>query len=176
MKKVIVGIGIPGSGKTTFLKEFSANNGYSYICPDDIREELTGNVSDQSKNAEVWQEAYKRTERELSQGNSVVFDATFANLGQRKDFLSFARLKGAEKIQGVCIEVGLEIAKERNQLRERKVPEAVLERMHRSLTEFPPEISDGFDSIFTLDGEQRLIELTLERDKGVIRKEFKGFA
>jgi len=37
MKKVIMGIGIPGSGKTTILKEFADKNGYEYICPDDIR-------------------------------------------------------------------------------------------------------------------------------------------
>ncbi len=92
---------MPGSGKTTVLKRFADENEYTYICPDDIRQELTGSASDQSKNREVWVEAYKRTEEELLKGKSVVFDATFTNPEQRKDFLSFVRQKGAEKIQGV---------------------------------------------------------------------------
>lgn len=50
MSKVIVGIGLPGSGKTTALKPFADKNSYIYICPDDIRAELTGNPADQSKN------------------------------------------------------------------------------------------------------------------------------
>ena len=42
MKKLIMGIGIPGSEKTTVLKTFAEKYNYSYICPDDIRLELTG--------------------------------------------------------------------------------------------------------------------------------------
>jgi predicted kinase len=137
MKKVILGIGVPGSGKTTVLKRFAEENEYTYICPDDIRKELAGDAADQSKNREVWIEAYKRTEQELLEGKSVVFDATFANPDQRKDFLHFARQKGAEKIQGVYVDVDLEIAKERNSQRERIVPEHAIQRMHKNLEDFP---------------------------------------
>lgn len=172
MIKVIVGIGMPGSGKTTVLKDFAEKNSYSYICPDDIRRELTGNSSDQSKNREVWEEARKKMAEKLRVGETVVFDATFVNPEQRKKFLSFARENGAEKIQGVYLDVGLKTAKMRNDNRERKVPEHVLERMDKSIRDFPPEIEDGFDSVFTLNKEQKLIEAEMLRENKIIRKEF----
>lgn len=175
MKKVILGIGIPGSGKTTVMKNFAQQYGYSYICPDDIREELTGSMIDQSKNKEVWDEAHKRMKKQLDEGKTVVFDATFTNPEQRKEFLKFAKENGAEKIQGVYLDVDLETAKERNELRERQVPNHVLERMDKSLNDFPPEIKDGFDSIFTLDNEKKIIEAEMERENKIIHKEFGKF-
>jgi predicted kinase len=65
MKKLILGIGIPGSGKTTVLKKLANDYNYSYICPDDIRFELTLDMSDQSRNKEVWRESYHRLEQDL---------------------------------------------------------------------------------------------------------------
>lgn len=173
MKKVIVGIGIPGSGKTTLLKDFALKYNYSYICPDDIRFELTGNASDQSKNNEVWQKAYKKLEGEIRNGNVVVFDATMANLKDRKNFLSKARFFGAEKVQGVFVDVPIEIAKSRNESRERVVPDFVLNRMNDSLENFPPDIHEGFDSIFTFDELQKITKAEVEFEGNVLSKELK---
>ena len=143
MKKVIVGIGVPGSGKSTILRELAEKNGYLYICPDDIRAEFTGNAGDQSKNREVWEEAYKRTADSLKEGNTVVFDATFTNPDQRKDFLSFSKKSGAEKIQGILVSIPLTLAQERNTQRERKVPSEVIESKHRSYRNFHPPLPRG---------------------------------
>lgn len=159
MKKVIVGIGIPGSGKTTLLKNLSQKYGYVYICPDDIRSEILGNALDQSRNNDVWKEAYKRLEDELSKGNTVVFDATMANQRDRKIFIENAKKFGAQKIQGVYLDIPIEIARERNENRERVVPNFVLDRMSHNLEKMPPDILDGFDSIFTLDELHKIIEV-----------------
>ncbi len=172
MKKVIMGIGIPGSGKTTVLKEFACKNGYVYICPDDIRNNLTGNTEDQSKNRDVWGEAYMKVKKSLAERDSVVFDATFTNQKQRKDFISFARQSGSEKIQGIYLDVDLEVAKKRNSLRERKVPESVLGRMNAGLKKFPPEIEDGFDLLVNLNEEQKLIDAELVYENNIIHKSF----
>jgi predicted kinase len=173
MNKVIVGIGIPGSGKTTVLRKFAEKYAYVYLCPDDIRKELTGSEADQSKNSAVWSEALRRLAEEIKEGKTVVFDATFANFEQRREFLKFARDNGAEKIQGVYLDTPLETAKERNRIRERKVPEHALERMDKKLHEFPPTIADGFDSVFTLNEKQEFIEGEKEGEEGITYKEFK---
>jgi predicted kinase len=89
MSKLIMGIGIPGSGKTTALKPFAEQNAYAYLCPDDIRIELTGNSADQSRNREVWAEAHKRVAHALENGETIVFDATFARDSERKNFIAF---------------------------------------------------------------------------------------
>lgn len=158
MKKVIMGIGIPGSGKTTVLKKFANDYNYSYICPDDIRLELLGNTKDQSKNKEVWAESYNRLEQNLKEEKTVVFDATFASAQTRENCINLARKYGAEKIQGIYIDSPLEIAKNRNSNREHAVPEHVLERMHKSLSSDSPELQEGFDSIFTLNEYHKLIK------------------
>lgn len=172
MIKLIIGIGIPGSGKTTVLKNFAEKNDYVYICPDDIRTELTGNSADQTKNKEVWIEAKKRMVDKFQVGESIVFDATFTNPEQRKDFLSFASENGVEKIEGIFLDVSLETAKERNQNRERKVPDYAIEKMNMSLKDFPPEITDGFDLIFSLNENQELKEVKMSHEGEIVKKEF----
>ncbi len=173
MSKVIMGIGIPGSGKSTILKAFANKNNYIYICPDDIRTELTGNPIDQTKNKEVWETTYQRASEAIRSEATVVVDATFANAGQRKSFLEFLRNAGAQKIEGLYVNTPLEIAKERNASRERKVPEHVLERMSGFMKENPPEINDGFDALFILDENQEMISAEIKnKNEEVLRKEF----
>lgn len=75
-QKVVLTSGISGSGKSTFLRNFFKG---TVICPDDIRRELTGNVSDQSRNAEVWELTYKRFREALATGDNVAISAMFLN-------------------------------------------------------------------------------------------------
>lgn len=163
MTKLVVGIGIPGSGKTTMLKAFAEKNGYVYICPDDIRVELTGGYTNE-RDREVWDLARQRMLESFQKGESVVFDATQYRPNDRKDLLKFARENGAEHIQGVFADVPYEVAKERNQNRERVVPEHAMERMNDALKATPPMIEDGFDALFTIDEFQKMV--TAERDLG----------
>ena len=171
MAKLMVGIGMPGSGKTTILKNFAERYGYAYICPDDIRQELLGDVTDNSRNNEVWAEAYKRTREHLQEGKSIVFDATFADPEYRKAFLKFARENGAEKIQGIFVDVPSEVARARNQARDRKVPNEIMDRMESDLKTTPPELQDGFDAIFTLDEYQKMVSAEVGQEQ-TMRKEF----
>jgi predicted kinase len=172
MAKVIIGIGIPGSGKTTFLKSFANKNSYEYICPDDIRAELLGKAADQSRMREIWEEAYKRLKNALQGDKTVVFDATNAKEVDRKGLVSFSREIGAEKIQGVYAEVPLEVALERNNARDRVVPPFAMERMRDFLHKAPPILGEGFDSIFYLNEFQELQKVE-SNEQSPIMKEFK---
>lgn len=67
-------IGISGSGKTTIAREIEGR-GFKRICPDDIRLEFTGNISDQSQNGRVWKEAHERLRETIASGVPVVFDS-----------------------------------------------------------------------------------------------------
>lgn len=74
MNKLIITCGISGSGKSTWTKKYHP---YAYIInPDSIRKELTGNVSDQSKNKEVFEVAYKSLCMNGAEAGTVVWDAT----------------------------------------------------------------------------------------------------
>lgn len=163
MKKVIIGIGIPGAGKTTVLKDFAHKNGYYYLSLDNIRVELAGTAIDQSKNKEAWNLARERIKEYFDQGLTIVVDATFTKCNQRIDFLNFLRQEcDAEKIQGVWVDTPIEIARERNAERDRVVPEYAMDRMHSEIENDIPQLSNGFDSIFRLDKDQNLVEAVIE--------------
>jgi len=162
MSKVIIGIGLPGAGKTTVLKPFAEKNSYTYICPDDIRAELLGDAGDQSKNREVWQEAYKRTADALANEETVVLDATFANSVERKDFIRFVRDHGAKEVHGVFADVPLDIANERNRTRRRVVSYGGMEEMNEMLKSAPPVLADGFDRVLSINQLQELERAEIE--------------
>jgi len=147
MSMLVISVGVPGSGKTTFLKRLARERGYSYVATDDIREELAGDAADQSRNADVWKEAHARVAKALAAGEDVAFDATFANARERRAFIAFAREMGAGRIEALWFDVPLESAKERNRGRERAVPEHVLERMHAFIRKDPPTEAEGLDMV-----------------------------
>lgn len=147
MRTLILGIGIPGSGKTTFLKKLAQERGYAYLAPDDIREELTGDNLDQSRNKEVWAVAEERMRTHFKDGKSVVFDATFAKGHERRAFLESARAAGAQRMEGYWFDVPLEVARERNASRTRQVRDHALVRMDALIREDPPMLSEGLDSL-----------------------------
>ena len=84
MAKLVLPIGISGSGKS-----YIYNKDYKdcvQVSPDLIREELTGDISNQSKNKEVFKLAFERVDEYLNSGQDVFFDATNVNKSQRKTF------------------------------------------------------------------------------------------
>ena len=84
MSKLILPIGISGSGKSYIYNKDYKN--CVQVSPDLIREELTGDISNQTKNKEVFKLAFKRVDECLNKGMDVFFDATNVNKSQRKNF------------------------------------------------------------------------------------------
>lgn len=73
MQKLLITVGISGSGKTTFRKTLE---NFKCVSPDNIRKEITGDISNQEKNSEVWIRAYERLRTYLECGFDVIFDST----------------------------------------------------------------------------------------------------
>ena len=76
VQKLYLTIGISGCGKSTFTKPLAMKEDAIIVNPDTIRKRLTGDVSDQSKNKEVFEIAYKEVDDALALGKSVIFDST----------------------------------------------------------------------------------------------------
>jgi len=150
VKTAIIGIGLPGSGKTTVLKELAAKSRATYVCPDDIRLELTGDASNQSRNREVWSETYRRIHAELDAGRNVVVDATNAKKPDRLRLIAHCRLK-ADQIHGMWFIAPLRVILERNQGRERVVPDFAMGLMAGWLEACPPVEAEGFDQLVEFD-------------------------
>lgn len=144
--QVISTQGLPGSGKSTWVKKFLQNqtDDWVVIHPDSIRLELTGNIEDQSKNAEVFKLAFQRMEDALKSGKNVIFDACSQSRERRKPIIALAKKYNAE-VHSQVFAVPLSLAKERNAKRDRVVPNFVLERMYSQWED--PSIDEGFDFI-----------------------------
>ncbi|MEA2701894.1 MAG: hypothetical protein QOE22_603 [Candidatus Parcubacteria bacterium] len=141
-------IGLPGSGKTTFLKPLAEKYGLAYINRDEIREEHLGDARDHSDQKAVWEEANLRTAEALGAGQGVVLDATFLERWKRKSMIDFLRDHNANRIVGVLFDVSFAVAQERNVARDRVVPLKVMQWMEEKMRTEPPEVSEGFDAIY----------------------------
>ena len=117
MLEFIMLIGLPGSGKSTYRKNF---NGYDIHSSDDIREELNTN--------DPWEEMHKRTQQSLKEGRSVVYDATNLSRKKRRNILSIAKGCNAKTIAIVFATPFIECL-ERNERRQRRVPICAMNRM-----------------------------------------------
>jgi predicted kinase len=87
---LIITFGIPGSGKTRWATEFCQKSGFARISPDDLRREITGDVSDQTQNGEVWKRAFHALKENIANGISTVFDATNVSERTRKSLETIA--------------------------------------------------------------------------------------
>lgn len=147
---VLIGIGIPGAGKTTHLTEFALEKGVIRLSPDDIRERLLGDYRDNSQNNLVWQRLYSQI-RAVLRGGSVIVDGSGTNPMFRRQDIELYRSWGAQRVIGVVFVAPLEVALARNAEREKPVPEEGIHHFYELLTEYPPSAEDGFDEIYVVD-------------------------
>ena len=129
--EIIIPIGISGSGKTRLY-----NMRYSdltLVSPDLIRKELTGSISDQKKNKEVFEEVDRRVEDLVKKGESFFYDATNVNPEFRKKFVE--QFRGADvKVIYVVLPADMQVSYMRikedlkNNVDRSKVPFEVLIR------------------------------------------------
>ena len=133
---VIATVGISGSGKSTWIREFLTDHrdeAWAVISPDSIRKELTGNISDQSKNREVWEEAYARLNKFIKADKDILFDSTCTNLGTVKTLCNIAFENGID-IKFKVLDCNIDVAKCRvnadmlNKVDRSNVPREVIER------------------------------------------------
>ena len=142
--KLIVMVGISGSGKSTFANGLKTSLDATVVETDAIRLELTGNAEDQSQNGLVFGIAKRRVADLLRQGKNVVIDATSLSVKDRKDWVKIANDTGATAV-AYAVKTDLATAKARNAARTRKVPEWVIEKQFAKFT--VPTKSEGFESV-----------------------------
>ena len=148
MSKITMMIGIPASGKSTIAKSIPG----VYVCPDEIRKELYGDISIQGNPVEVFGVAEERIRSAIANGNDVVYDATNTTK-YRPDTITEFRNYGATEVNGVFVNTPFEVCVARNAKRSDRsepVPDAVMKWMWKSLTENPPTEADGFDNLVVI--------------------------
>lgn len=150
MVNMIVLVGIPGCGKSTFADILCRNGNVIRLSSDEIRKELFGDESFQGNNNKVFNTLYERAELLLKANISVVIDAT--NLKKSLRRYAFDVCPAGVKKIALYYTPDVELCKERNATRERKVPDEVIERMARQFE--IPTTAEGFDEVMCLNGDE----------------------
>ena len=119
---------------------------------DTLREELFGDINEQSRNQELFTELHRRIKDCLREGKSAIMDCTNISYKKRMSFLAELKKIPCKKIC-VLMATPYEECLKRNAERERKVPEHVIERMYRSFD--IPWYYEGWDDIEVEYGEYK---------------------
>ena len=137
-------VGLPCSGKSTIAQSLQEKYCATVFSSDALRMELYNDVNDQEHNQELFVELHRRIKECLRNGKSAIMDATNINYKKRMAFLSELKNIPCEKIC-VVMATPYEECVRRNKIRERKVPEYVVKRMHTSFD--IPWYYEGWDDI-----------------------------
>lgn len=134
-------VGLPGSGKSTYLH----NLGVNAISSDAIRLLLADDATDQTIHAQVFATMRYLLRRRLALGRPVSYvDATHLTVRDRDPYVRIARAFHCD-LEAVYFDVPVKVCQERNRLRQRVVPEAAIEAMQAKLV--PPSLEEGFSRI-----------------------------
>jgi predicted kinase len=152
-------VGLPGSGKSTWVAQFlRAHPDYRSVSTDDCREQIYGDTAIQGDWRQVWACVQTEWQQGLEAINQdtvagLIYDATNVRRRHRREAISAARQVGFGPILLVWMDVPLSLALERNRQRQRQVPDAVIAAMHRSLQGAPPALADGADDLVRLGSD-----------------------
>jgi predicted kinase len=138
---VVLTIGLPGSGKTTWFKR----RGVTPLSSDMLRSILFDDITEQRYQGLVFS-----TLRSLLRARLIAkmpwnyVDATNLSPHERRQWIKMAKSFGYD-VQAVFFDVPLEICLERNRRRERTVNDEVMHKMAERLR--PPNFKEGFSKI-----------------------------
>ncbi len=145
MTELIVLVGLPASGKSTWAKENADKNNATIVSSDEYRKNEYGDESKQGDNHKLFEKIHVDILELLSQGKSVIFDGTNISFKHRKQFLD--KVSKLENVNKTCIlfATSFDRCLDRNSKRERIVPESVIKRMRENFN--TPMFSEGWDNI-----------------------------
>jgi len=124
---MVILVGAPASGKSTWGKKYAQDNKLAYISTDEIRGEVGKGEGDQNVSPAAWMIGKKRVMESLSIGKGVVIDSTNINHKVRKQWIKIGREYGAE-IMAVVFEIDRDELIKRDKERERHVGVEVIDQ------------------------------------------------
>jgi len=141
-------VGLPGSGKSTYVKNFIKDKDIEYLSSDELRAKFGSGETDQTCTNQVFGHIKRKVDEFLKDGKNVLVDATSVNRRERSDYINTAKKYGAKVIALVfkMDRAGL-IARNQKRGQEggRVVPDWVIDKMLAKFEE--PSTSEGIDEI-----------------------------
>ena len=139
-------VGLPGSGKSTYAKEFIKGKEIEYLSSDSLRAVYGKDENDQSVTSIVFGHIKRKVDEFLKDGKNVMVDATSVNRKERSDYINTAKKYGA-KVVAIVFKMDRQGLIDRNKKRGeqggRVVPDWVIDKMLAKFEE--PSYSEGID-------------------------------
>ena len=139
-------VGLPGSGKSTYVKNFIKDKEIEYLSSDSLRAVYGKSEEDQTVTPLVFGHIKRKVDEFLKDGKNVLVDATSVNRKERSDYIKTAKKYGA-KIVVIVFKMDRQGLIERNKKRGeqggREVPTFVIDKMLNKFEE--PSYDEGID-------------------------------
>lgn len=146
MNTLYITVGLPGSGKSTYAKEFIKGKDIEYLSSDSLRAVYGKSEEDQTVTPLVFGHIKRKVDEFLKDGKNVMVDATSVNRKERSDYINTAKKYGA-KVVVIVFKMDRQGLIDRNKKRGeqggRVVPDWVIDKMLNKFEE--PSYSEGID-------------------------------
>ena len=148
MSTIYIAVGLPGSGKSTYAKNFIKGKDIEYLSSDELRAVFGKSEEDQTVTPLVFGHIKRKVDEFLKDGKNVLVDATSVNRKERADYINTAKKYGAKVVvlvfkldrQGL-----IDRNKKRGEQGGRVVPDWVIDKMLTKYEE--PSTSEGIDEV-----------------------------
>ena len=143
-----IAVGLPGSGKSTYSKNFIKDKNIEYLSSDELRAKFGSGETDQTCTNQVFVYIKRKVDEFLKDGKNVLVDATSVNRKERIDYINTAKKYGA-KVVAIVFKMDRQRLIDRNKKRGeqggREVPIFVIDKMLNKFEE--PSYDESIDVI-----------------------------